>query len=132
MGNIVKLTSLKSEDVPILFEWINDRSLARYSRNFKPIHHKNHLEWFDSIRSREDVRIFAIRLVSDGVLLGSCQLSNISPVNNSAEFKQGFHEHPAKLKRKREPTNNWRNLFYQSASVRIPSIHCSERDAIFM
>ena len=54
---------------------------------FSPVHESDHLAWFDSIRSRPDVAIFAIRAVADGELIGSCQLLNVDRRHSTAELQ---------------------------------------------
>jgi diamine N-acetyltransferase len=81
----VELTSLRSEDSALLFEWINDRSLVELSAPFRPVSQIEHERWFSQIRERTDVRIFAIR--EDGRLVGTCQLHSIHPVHRSAELQ---------------------------------------------
>ena len=45
----------------LLFGWINDRELVASSAAYHPSHEADHREWFDAIRNRDDVVIFAIR-----------------------------------------------------------------------
>jgi UDP-4-amino-4,6-dideoxy-N-acetyl-beta-L-altrosamine N-acetyltransferase len=81
----VELTPLRPDDSPLLFEWINDRSLVELSAPFRPISLSEHDEWFERILRRNDARIFAIR--EDGRLVGTCQLHSIHPVHRSAELQ---------------------------------------------
>lgn len=81
----VELTSLRPEDSPVLFGWINDRDLVVLSAPFRPVSQAEHEAWFAQIRQQADVRIFAIR--EDDRLVGSCQLHSIHPVHRSAELQ---------------------------------------------
>jgi RimJ/RimL family protein N-acetyltransferase len=86
LGERVTLSPLRPEDSPLLFEWINDRELVTLSAPFEPVSAQAHGRWFNSIRFRDDVRIFGIRLHDDDRLVGSCQLHSIHPVQRSAEL----------------------------------------------
>jgi RimJ/RimL family protein N-acetyltransferase len=86
-GSKVELTSLREDDVGQLFDWINDRELVLLSSPFKPVDESDHRAWFDAVRSRDDVVIFAIRAVADGHLLGSCQLLAIDPRHRTAQLQ---------------------------------------------
>jgi RimJ/RimL family protein N-acetyltransferase len=73
----VRLAPLRDTDSDRLFVWINDRELVILSAPFRPIDRAEHNAWFASIRQRDDVRIFGIRLVDGDELIGSCQLHSI-------------------------------------------------------
>ena len=81
----IELAPLAVEDSDLLFEWINDRDLVVRSAPFRPVSRAEHDAWFEQIRGREDVRIFAIR--EQGRLVGTCQLHGIHPVHRSAELQ---------------------------------------------
>jgi RimJ/RimL family protein N-acetyltransferase len=81
----VRLTALRDEDSDRLFTWINDRELVVSSAPFRPVARADHDAWFAAIRQRSDVRIFGIRLMDSGELIGSCQLHSID--GGSAELQ---------------------------------------------
>jgi RimJ/RimL family protein N-acetyltransferase len=81
----VKLIPVVPEDVALLYEWINDRDLVLLSSPYTPVHFANHVEWFDHVRRRRDVVLFAIRV--DERLVGTCQLHSIHPIHRSAELQ---------------------------------------------
>ena len=83
----VALTPLTLADLPILFEWINDRELVLFNAPYKPVSETQHRAWFEDIQQRDDVVIFGIRLLETDKLIGSCQLHNISYVHRSAELQ---------------------------------------------
>lgn len=83
----VALTMLVDEDKKLLWHWINDRELVLFNSSYKPVSWEQHNEWFESIRQRKDVVIFAIRLLKKNKLIGTCQLHNIHQVNQSAELQ---------------------------------------------
>jgi RimJ/RimL family protein N-acetyltransferase len=86
-GSHVRLAELVDEDSDRLFTWINDRELVVRSAPFRPVPREEHDDWFDAIRARDDVRIFAIRRVADDELIGSCQLHSIDVERGIAELQ---------------------------------------------
>jgi RimJ/RimL family protein N-acetyltransferase len=83
----VELTALREADSRKLFEWINDREAMLLNAGYAPVHEPDHVTWFDEIRRRSDVVIFAIRSLADGELVGSCQLLNINHRYATAELQ---------------------------------------------
>ena len=82
----VVLGPVTEADSPTLFEWINDRDLVLLNAPYRPIGSSHHSQWFESIQSRDDSVIFAIR-DRTGRLVGTCQLVNRHPVHLSAELQ---------------------------------------------
>jgi RimJ/RimL family protein N-acetyltransferase len=70
--SVATLEPLRDEDSDALFAWINDRELVELSAVFRPVSRAEHDAWFHSVRTRDDVAIYAIR--EDGALVGTCQL----------------------------------------------------------
>ena len=66
------------------------------SAPFRPVSRAEHDRWFAEIRSREDVRIFGIRLLEGDRLVGTCQLHSIHPVHRSAELQIRIGEQDAR------------------------------------
>jgi RimJ/RimL family protein N-acetyltransferase len=83
----VTLGPLLDGDLPVLFRWINEPEQVHWNSAYRPVSETDHQEWFESIRKRSDVAIFAIRSVPENRLIGSCQLRNIDPVHRSAELQ---------------------------------------------
>jgi RimJ/RimL family protein N-acetyltransferase len=83
----VRLTPLEEADLPVLFEWINNRELVLLSSAYKPVSAAEHRRWFDEIRERRDAYIFAIRTQDDSRPIGTCQLHNVSRTHRSAELQ---------------------------------------------
>jgi RimJ/RimL family protein N-acetyltransferase len=86
-GEHVELTAVRDADRERLFEWINDREEMILNAGYSPVHERDHVAWFDEIRSRPDVVIFAIRAIADGELIGSCQLLNVNQRHSTAELQ---------------------------------------------
>jgi RimJ/RimL family protein N-acetyltransferase len=83
----VYLAPFEDQDSRVLFNWINDRNIVLWNSYYKPVTHKQHQEWFNSLEKRDDLVIFGIRLIETGELIGSCQLHSINPVDRHAELQ---------------------------------------------
>ena len=83
----VALVPLTVDDLPAMFNWINEREQVLLNAPYKPIHEGQHKAWFESIQQRNDLVVFGIRLLKDNRLIGSCQLHNINHVHRSAELQ---------------------------------------------
>jgi RimJ/RimL family protein N-acetyltransferase len=83
----VALVPVTRADLPVLFEWINDRDLVLLSAPYRPVNELRHEAWFSSMLQREDVHFFGIRQLASGRLIGSCQLLAISPTHRHAELQ---------------------------------------------
>lgn len=86
-GQRVDLTPILDDDRERLFAWINDREEVILNSAYSPVHERDHAAWFESIRGRPDVAIFAIRLAGTGELIGSCQLRDIDHRHGTAELQ---------------------------------------------
>jgi diamine N-acetyltransferase len=86
-GRLVELTPLTAADAATLFRWINNRGDVLLNSPYRPVSERQHMQWFDGIQQQRDVVIFGIRLLTDGRLIGSCQLHGIHPVHRSAELQ---------------------------------------------
>ncbi|MCK4394325.1 GNAT family N-acetyltransferase [Candidatus Bipolaricaulota bacterium] len=83
----VALTPLMLADMSVMFDWINDREQVLFNAPYKPVSEGQHQAWFEAIQQRNDVVIFAIRLLETDKLIGSCQLHSINYVHRSAELQ---------------------------------------------
>lgn len=86
-GKQVALTALTAQDSPTLLRWINDREQVLLNSLYRPVHEGAHETWFANLQQRSDVVIFAIRLIGDGRLVGTCQLHGIHAIHRSAELQ---------------------------------------------
>jgi RimJ/RimL family protein N-acetyltransferase len=86
-GASVELTAIRDADREPLFDWINDREDVLLNAGYSPVHEGDHVAWFDQIRTRSDVAIFAIRSVAGGELVGTCQLRDIDHRHATAELQ---------------------------------------------
>ncbi len=83
----ITLEPLRSIDLPIFFEWINDRDQVLFNAPYKPVSEMQHRCWFETIQTRSDVIIFGIHLQKKKKLIGSCQLHNINFIHRNAELQ---------------------------------------------
>lgn len=87
MADTVTLGPLLDSDLPVLFKWINQPEQVHWNSAYRPVSETDHRAWFEAVRKRDDVAIFAIRTVLDNRLIGSCQLRHIDPVHRNAELQ---------------------------------------------
>jgi RimJ/RimL family protein N-acetyltransferase len=83
----IGLHALRSDDMPIMRDWINDREQVLFNAPYKPVSEAQHRAWFDAVQQRADVTIFGIRELVTDKLVGTCQLRGIDPVHRSAELQ---------------------------------------------
>ncbi len=77
----------RADDLPLLHAWINDRELVVLSAPYRPVHFSDHEAWWASVSSDPSVELFAIRLLDDDRLVGTCQLLAIDHRHRSAELQ---------------------------------------------
>ena len=92
----VALVPVEREDLPLLFNWINDRDLVVLSAPYRPIDGPRHESWFESMLKRDDVHLFGIRHLESGRLIGSCQLLGVHPIHRHAELQVRIGEADAR------------------------------------
>lgn len=78
---------MTTADIPILWKWVNHRQDVLLNAPYKPISHKQHQEWFETILASSEVVIFGIRLKNTQKLIGTCQLHSINYIHRSAELQ---------------------------------------------
>jgi len=83
----VILEPLTSKDLPIFFQWINDREQVLLNAPYKPIGELAHRSWFENVQTRNDIFIFGIHLAETDKLIGSCQLHSINYIHRCAELQ---------------------------------------------
>src|SRR6185295_1407410 len=83
----VALAPVKTDDLPLMFDWINDREQVHFNASYKPVSEQQHQEWFEALRLRKDIELFGIRLLETGELIGTCQLHSINKIHRNAELQ---------------------------------------------
>lgn len=86
VGNVC-LRTIGHSDIHKLREWRNDYRVWRWCRQNDLISDTDHRNWFDSLPSRKDVKMYLIVDAKDTLEgVGVCGLTSIDPVNRRAEF----------------------------------------------
>jgi RimJ/RimL family protein N-acetyltransferase len=86
-GTHITLGPVRTEDLPQLHHWINDRELVALSAPYRPVHFSDHEAWWGSVASDPTVELFAIRLLDEDRLVGTCQLLAIDDRHRAAELQ---------------------------------------------
>ena len=81
------LTPPTVADLPIMFNWINDREQVLFNAPYKPVTEEQHKSWFESLQQRGDIVIFGIRLLESNKLIGTCQLHSINFIHHCTELQ---------------------------------------------
>ena len=83
----VRLRPLRAADSSLLHGWINDRALVELSSPYRPVAWSEHERWFEEVRRRPDVRIYAIVESAALGTIGYCQLKDIDPAAGTAQLQ---------------------------------------------
>lgn len=67
------LREVRSEDVDLLYHWVNDPMVRKNAFNTDEISYEDHCSWFARCLQREDVKIYI--LVKKGILVGQVRLN---------------------------------------------------------
>lgn len=86
-GKKVCLRSLRDEDMMVLFRWINDPELIKFTNTFRPVSASEQREWFESLPLRKDQIVLGVELKSKQILIGTCGLYSIEWQNRKAEVR---------------------------------------------
>jgi RimJ/RimL family protein N-acetyltransferase len=74
-GNLVKLTSVKKENIDKYLEWFNDPELIQYLLAYQPIMREEEEDWYQNLKNRDDHIIFSILSSEDEKLIGNCGIT---------------------------------------------------------
>lgn len=83
----IQLKEIYQKDLPVIFEWINDRETVLYNAPYKPISEIQHRTWFENIQNRNDSYIFGIYEIKINKIIGTCQLHSINWIHRNAELQ---------------------------------------------
>jgi len=86
-GKKVRLRSLRNDDIMVLFEWINDPELIRFTNNYRPISEVEQRAWFHSLYEQENQIVLGIEVRRGKKLIGTCGLYSIEWLNRKAEVR---------------------------------------------
>ena len=84
-GEGVRLNTLDEIKPPKMREWRNDFSIWKWCRQFDLITEASHLAWLESLKHRDDIRMYSI-ISSLNQPVGVCGLTDIDSLNRRAEF----------------------------------------------
>lgn len=86
-GQKVSLRSLRQDDMAVLYKWINDPDVIKYTNTFKPVSEMEQKIWFQSLPEHKDQIVLGIELRNDKKLIGTCGLYFIDYQNRAAEVR---------------------------------------------
>lgn len=86
-SNKIKLKEISEKELPIIFEWINDRETVLHNGPYKPISNFQHKNWFENIQNRNDIFIFGIYEIKTDKIVGTCQLHSVNWIHRNAELQ---------------------------------------------
>ena len=86
IGDKVCLGPMFNADAGVVFNWHNTVELMRLDGMYRPVSEGNFDKWFGTIGQEPSRIVFAIRNKGDLRFLGYVQITNIHPVNRSAEI----------------------------------------------
>jgi RimJ/RimL family protein N-acetyltransferase len=95
-GQRISLGPVRADDLPLLHRWINDRELVVLSAPYRPVHFSDHEAWWSSVSSDPSIELFAIRLLDEDRLVGTCQLLAIDHRHRRAELQIRIGEQDAR------------------------------------
>lgn len=81
----VRLSTIDEIKPPKMREWRNDFSIWKWCRQFDLITEAHHSAWLESLKQRDDVRMYSI-ISPLNQPIGVCGLTSINHVNRNAEF----------------------------------------------
>jgi RimJ/RimL family protein N-acetyltransferase len=80
----VTLGPLSDLNLNLYYKWRNDYLIYKWCRQYEPLTWKAHVDWFNALSSRDDVKMWEIR--DGGEPIGVCGLTDINYINSRAEF----------------------------------------------
>ena len=86
-GVKVYLSSIEKENLPKLFEWIDDSTLLHFNSRYKPISKIHYQQWFKNIQSIDNAVIVGIKKSLNDNFIGSIQLHSIDFISKKAELQ---------------------------------------------
>jgi RimJ/RimL family protein N-acetyltransferase len=88
LGTLIRLAALQRGDLPIYVSWFRDYEVERFllPEVVVPMTDEAEAEWYERASTTADSYTFAIRTLTDDVLIGNCSLFEISQKNRVATF----------------------------------------------
>jgi len=86
LGSRISLGPFVPEDCAAVFCWMNDVAAARLDFAYRPVDLMAHQQWWQTLGKDPSKVIFAIRKVSEPVIIGYVQIATLNSVHRSAEI----------------------------------------------
>ena len=85
-GERIRLRSVREEDMKILFEWINDPEIIKYTHTYLPISEPEQKKWYQSLSEQSNNFLLNIELKTEKRIIGTCSLHDINWQSRRAEL----------------------------------------------
>lgn len=82
----LSLGPCRLEDMPLMFQWLNDAESGRLNGTWRPVNWHAHVRWFESLGQDASKLFFMIRRLADNKAIGWLEVNNIDPVNRAGEI----------------------------------------------
>jgi RimJ/RimL family protein N-acetyltransferase len=86
LGSRISLGPFVPEDCAAVFCWMNDVAAARLDLAYRPVDMMAHQQWWQSLGKDAGKVVFAIRKLSEPVIIGYVQVAAMNSVHRSAEI----------------------------------------------
>lgn len=83
---MIYLRRITESDLPILFEYRNDFNIYKWCRQYGPLHHEKHKDWYHWQANDSKTEMFSICHNNEMLPIGVCGLTDIDFINSRAEF----------------------------------------------
>lgn len=84
---MIKIRGFLDKDFQSLNEWINDTEIIQYTNTYRPISEKESREWFENMYKNKNNFVFAISLLENDEIIGTCGLYDYEPISGKAELR---------------------------------------------
>ncbi len=86
LGSRISLGPFVPEDCAAVFCWMNDVAAARLDFAYRPVDMMTHQQWWQGLGKDPSKVMFAIRKLSEPVIIGFVQIAAMNSVHRSAEI----------------------------------------------
>jgi RimJ/RimL family protein N-acetyltransferase len=86
LGSRISLGPFMPEDCAAVFCWMNDVAAARLDLAYRPLDMMAHQQWWQALGKDQSKVMFAIRNLSEPVIIGFLQIAAMNSVHRSAEI----------------------------------------------
>jgi RimJ/RimL family protein N-acetyltransferase len=86
LGSRISIGPFVPEDCAAVFCWMNDVAAARLDLAYRPLDMMAHQQWWQGLGKDQSKVVFAIRKLSEPVIIGFVQIAAMNSVHRSAEI----------------------------------------------